>query len=185
MGAINRLKNMLDQQMWRSAHNSISLNDTVKSGGDTDRDMFYEEIIPDNRTSIKDEGEFMIMVNAIKDKSLRAMFIVTGYLVCNLSFLEDEYNNILKSSDKEIQDNVAEMLKVVERGDEIDRLRIEGEVVKERKKKISVTDVISALKLNIIDIMNPKTGEITYQVESPTTTLKNIQDYIHTNLRLV
>ena len=46
-----------------------------------------------------------------------------------------------------------------------------------RKKKISVSDVITALKMNIIDIMDPKTGEVTYKAQSVTSTLQDIREY--------
>lgn len=177
---------MLDQQMWRSAHMAVSLNQPVHGAiNQQHRDIYYEDVIPDDEAQLEHQAEFMIMINSIKDKSVRNMLIITGYLVCNLDFLRKEYIQVLRTYDKDIRKNLCELSKAVRHNADIDALRAQNITVKERKRKISISDIIVALKMNIVDIMNPKTGEITYTSESPTSTLNDIREYLKSRLSLV
>lgn len=163
---------------------SVSLNQEVfMDTKNSETTITYSDIIPDKVEQELNEAEFMLMINSIKDKEVRNLLIVTSYLVCNLSFLKSEYIHILESSDNEIKDNLHKLYETVKSNDDIDVLRADNKS-SGRKKKISVSDVITALKMNIIDIMDPKTGEVTYRAESVTSTLQDIREYLKSKLSL-
>ena len=157
----------LAQQMSRHGKYFLgSLDEPIGKDTDTTIRYKYEPSVNDN-FAIEDDL-FLDRLRSIKNKSVRDLLIITGYLVCNIDSLRKDYIELLREYNTDIKNNILKLEQIIERNDQIDQSRIEGNKSYQKKKNIGIKDVIEALKLNIWD----------YKTENTTTTLNEIRYYI-------
>lgn len=110
----------------------------------------YEMPVSDEST-IEDEI-FLDRVRSIKDKSVRNLLIITGYLLCDIEGLRKDYIELLRTcDDADIKNNISQLESIVRHNDEIEMCKYDNIATTERKQRLSIKDVIVALKMNILD----------------------------------
>lgn len=108
----------------------------------------YKYEIPVSQDTEIENSMLLNKIRGVKNKEVRNLLILTGYLICNIDDLRKDYLELLRSYDKDIQHNIKELEAVVLRNDQIDRDRIDQIKVKEKRKNLKITDLIKATKFN-------------------------------------
>lgn len=128
----------------------------------------FELPVTDHNTV--EDDLFLERIRSIKDKSVKHLLIITGYLICDIEGLRKDYIELLRNlDDEDIKNNVKNLEAVIIHNDEIEMNRYAGITSKERKHNLSIKDVIEALKMNILD-NNKK--------ESTNKTLSEVKYYL-------
>lgn len=116
------------------------------------------EVFNYDRLEYKDvEAEELQCLNAvtsIKNREVRELLILVGYIIGGISAFETEFYKIIYNSDLVDRSKLLMLLEKLELNDEIDRNKIDGKKSNFRKKKITFYDVVKVMKLdgNIKDI---------------------------------
>ena len=111
----------------------------------------YKYELPVEDTKNIESDLFIEQVRNIKNKSIKSLLIITGYLLCDITEFRKDYIEILRSSDEEVKMNLQKLEETLEHNEELDLMKYSNIVVTERKKSINIKDIIKALRLNIID----------------------------------
>lgn len=111
----------------------------------------YKYELPVEDTKNIESDLFIEQIRNIKDKSIKSLLIITGYLLCDITEFRKDYIEILRSSDEEVKMNLQKLEETLEHNEELDLMKYSNIVVNERKKSINIKDIIKALRLNIID----------------------------------
>ena len=111
----------------------------------------YKYELPIEDTKNIESDLFIEQIRNIKNKSIKSLLIITGYLLCDITEFRKDYIEILRSSDEEVKMNLQKLEKTLEHNEELDLMKYSNIVVTERKKSINIKDIIKALRLNIID----------------------------------
>ena len=111
----------------------------------------YKYELPIEDTKNIESDLFIEQIRNIKNKSIKSLLIITGYLLCDITEFRKDYIEILRSSDEEVKMNLQKLEETLEHNEELDLMKYSNIVVNERKKSINIKDIIKALRLNIID----------------------------------
>lgn len=111
----------------------------------------YKYELPIEDTKNIESDLFIEQIRNIKNKSIKSLLIITGYLLCDITEFRKDYIEILRSSDEEVKMNLQKLEETLEHNEELDLMKYSNIVVTERKKSINIKDIIKALRLNIID----------------------------------
>ena len=111
----------------------------------------YKYELPIEDTKNIESDLFIEQIRNIKNKSIKSLLIITGYLLCDITEFRKDYIEILRSSDEEVKMNLQKLEETLEHNEELDLMKYSNTVVTERKKSINIKDIIKALRLNIID----------------------------------
>ena len=111
----------------------------------------YRYELPIEDTKNIESDLFIEQIRNIKNKSIKSLLIITGYLLCDITEFRKDYIEILRSSDEEVKMNLQKLEETLEHNEELDLMKYSNTVVTERKKSINIKDIIKALRLNIID----------------------------------
>ena len=111
----------------------------------------YKYELPVEDTKNIESDLFIEQIRNIKNKSIKSLLIITGYLLCDITEFRKDYIEILRSSDEEVKMNLQKLEETLEHNEELDLMKYSNTVVTERKKSINIKDIIKALRLNIID----------------------------------
>ena len=111
----------------------------------------YRYELPIEDTKNIESDLFIEQIRNIKNKSIKSLLIITGYLLCDITEFRKDYIEILRSSDEEVKMNLQKLEETLEHNEELDLMKYSNIVVNERKKSINIKDIIKALRLNIID----------------------------------
>lgn len=111
----------------------------------------YKYELPVEDTKNIESDLFIEQIRNIKNKSIKSLLIITGYLLCDITEFRKDYIEILRSSDEEVKMNLQKLEETLEHNEELDLMKYSNIVVTERKKSINIKDIIKALRLNIID----------------------------------
>ena len=111
----------------------------------------YRYELPIEDTKNIESDLFIEQIRNIKNKSIKSLLIITGYLLCDITEFRKDYIEILRSSDEEVKMNLQKLEETLEHNEELDLMKYSNIVVTERKKSINIKDIIKALRLNIID----------------------------------
>lgn len=111
----------------------------------------YKYELPIEDTKNIESDLFIEQIRNIKNKSIKSLLIITGYLLCDITEFRKDYIEILRSSDEEVKMNLQKLEETSEHNEELDLMKYSNIVVNERKKSINIKDIIKALRLNIID----------------------------------
>ena len=111
----------------------------------------YKYELPIEDTKNIESDLFIEQIRNIKNKSIKSLLIITGYLLCDITEFRKDYIEILRSSDEEVKMNLQKLEEILEHNEELDLMKYSNIVVNERKKSINIKDIIKALRLNIID----------------------------------
>ena len=111
----------------------------------------YRYELPIEDTKNIESDLFIEQIRNIKNKSIKSLLIITGYLLCDITEFRKDYIEILRSSDEEVKMNLQNLEETLEHNEELDLMKYSNTVVTERKKSINIKDIIKALRLNIID----------------------------------
>lgn len=111
----------------------------------------YKYELPVEDTKNIESDLFIEQIRNIKNKSIKSLLIITGYLLCDIIEFRKDYIEILRSSDEEVKMNLQKLEETLEHNEELDLMKYSNTVVTERKKSINIKDIIKALRLNIID----------------------------------
>lgn len=179
---INRLKSMLDERIWRSKHFTRSLDDVVTSSNEDDG-INFGYFIEDPKAN--DNDKLIIKdIMSIKNESVRDLLIVTGYLVSNISCLEDLYNEVLNRCSDDVKDKLVELNKRIEYNDNLAEMKSQGLVATTTKtKSLKIQDIISAMNFNLNlkgTYKESKTKRYGYKVSActPNESLSELQYYL-------
>lgn len=140
------------------------------------------DILAPQSNPTDEDNKFLLNIKSIKDKQLRELLIVIGYLVANISILHPLYMEVLDNNSETIVNNIKMLQARVEKNDEILRNRIDGIPCVEKRHKLTITDVIKALEYNKVDaIQHTALGNVeVLKTMSVKECLSDIQDYIKT-----
>lgn len=111
----------------------------------------YKYELPIEDTKNIESDLFIEQIRNIKNKSIKSLLIITGYLLCDITEFRKDYIEILRSSDEEVKMNLQKLEEILEHNEELDLMKYSNIAVTERKKSINIKDIIKALRLNIID----------------------------------
>ena len=143
----------------------------------------FEPFTEDDMT-IEDQ-EFISKIRSIKDKSVRDLLIVVGYLSCNLIALRKDYLEVLRSADQKVQDNIAQLENQIYKAD----IKASQAINYKKSPKIKIDDILQALDFRVFkdDNMvkpNGKAYPLCIQDESKKKTLEELKYYL-TNVGLI
>ena len=110
----------------------------------------YRYELPIEDTKNIESDLFIEQIRNIKNKSIKSLLIITGYLLCDITEFRKDYIEILRSSDEEVKMNLQKLEETLEHNEELD-LKMYELICKKLKKSINIKDIIKALRLNIID----------------------------------
>lgn len=122
-----------------------------RSLDDTATDNF--EILNRDRISYfdadADEQECLLMVKSIKNREIRELLILCGYLIGNIAAFRTDFLEIIQNSDLINRKKLIKLLEKINKNDKIDRDRADGSKVRFRKKKVGLVDVLKITKIKI------------------------------------
>lgn len=121
----------------------LDSNITKKQGeqGSTLRDL-----IPSHNTDFQD-AEVVSSIRSVKNKTVKTLLIVVGYLMCDIVALRKDYLDVLRSNDKQVYKSLNRIERTISSNDKLKAKRKLGEQVSERIKTIRIQDIIEALNL--------------------------------------
>ena len=90
--------------------------------------------------------ELVSIINSVKDKQIKAILIVTGYLVANIVSLRPLYLKLLKETDKGICNRLIKLQK-----------RVEPDNIEQRTRNITIKDVLNILSVDEQGVTNKMT----------------------------
>ena len=111
-----------------------------------------------------DERECLMMVKSIKNREIRELLILCGYIIGNIASFKQDFLDVVQNSDLIIRKRLEKLLEKIDRNDKINRDRIDGSSVRRRTKKIGLVDVLKITKIDM-DI-NTAREEIGYYLAS-------------------
>lgn len=177
---INRLKSMLDEHIWRSKHFDKSLDDLIYAK-DKDKPLPYSEFIPDENTEMID-SEILSDIKSVKNKDVRDLLVVTGYLLSNISCLKPMYNEVLTTCSDQVKNNLVALTERMNFNDEILRDKLDGIENPNKAKTVKIQDIISAMNFNETETYKEQvTKRALHKVlpSSPTEALQELQYYMN------
>ena len=95
----------------------------------------YKYEIPVSQETEIENSMLLNKIRNVKNKEVKNLLILTGYLICNIDDLRKDYLELLRSYDKDIQHNIKELEQIVLNNDELERDRIEKVSRKEKEFK--------------------------------------------------
>lgn len=141
----NRLIWLLREHLGRSSYIEVELDKpiTVKNEADdtlTYYNMIHKELEDEQNIKLKDN------IMSVRDKQIRELLIVTGYLLCDLSYLEKEFNDIINNCSQITKINLLKLQQVVENNKQIEFERNCNTVTKKQKRKrLTINNVVQAM----------------------------------------
>lgn len=130
---------MRRQKYW----NNKSLDDTVVEDGIP----MYETIV--SKDNEREEQECLNAVKSIKNREVRELLIIAGFIIGRIGYFEKEFMDIVNNSKYVDKTKLIELLEQVVKNDELDMKRASNIKVKERKIKITMKSVLEAYKTDL------------------------------------
>lgn len=144
---VNRMITLAQEQTKRNKYFIGSLDEQLEPENNNGVCRYKYEAVASNKSS-----EDMLFINSIrelKNKQVKNLLIVTGYLLCDIDELRKDYLDVLRSSDPDICNSVKLLAETIQNNEIIKQDRLDNKVTKGRCRNISIKDIIKALKLNI------------------------------------
>lgn len=148
----------------RNKHVVKSIDDCVNVDNDSSSlvigNLYFDE---------KDDYEdtvFLTGIRSIKDKSIRNLLIITGYLICNITSLKKDYLEILREYDENIQNNIKHLEYLT------DTSELALITSTKRRRKLKIEDIIKAL--NLYNDKNTKS----YPRQKMLQTMDTLKEYL-------
>lgn len=145
----NRMVWLWRQNTARSSYTPISLQDKVFSG-ESEQEATFENILSDNSVD-SDPTQSSDLINSImsiKDKSVRDVLIVIGYLSAQIEELELAYIRVLNSLDEDCKQELLVLQKRLESKYSLEPIYKNGRQVNKNNIKVTAKEVIKAMKFN-------------------------------------
>lgn len=130
---------MRRQKYWSNK----SLDDTVVE----DKVPMYETIVA--KDNEQEEQECLNAVLSIRNREVRELLIIAGFIIGRISYFEKEFMNIVNNSEFIDRTKLIEILEQVVKNDELEMKRASNIKVKERKTKITMKSVLAAYKTDL------------------------------------
>lgn len=120
-----------------------SLDNTLS----VDEDSTYESIIPMDDEYNKSRLETVETIRTLKNKQVRQILIICGYLLADLDELSDDFRDVLQNCSPKVRDNLKKLcsIQLQYEQDEMNNVKIKDR--KRRIKQITVTDIVKAFDL--------------------------------------
>lgn len=132
--------NMRRQKYWSGQ----SLDDTY---GENDNLTNYDRITA--RDTEKEEKECLNAVMSIKNREVREILVLTGYIVGGIDTFQNEFINILQNSDLIYRDKLEKLMTDMQNNDKIDREKFENKSYKAKKTRITLKSILSVFKTDL------------------------------------
>ena len=130
---------MRRQKYW----NNKSLDDTVVEDGIP----MYETIV--SKDNEREEQECLNAVKSIKNREVRELLIIAGFIIGRIGYFEKEFMDIVNNSKYVDKTKLIELLEQVVKNDELDMKRASKIKVKERKVNITMKSVLEAYETDL------------------------------------
>lgn len=165
-GALMNRMITLSQEYTRKGKYFIGSTDEVLEADNLNGVARYKFELPVSDEATLEDHYFLENIRSIKDKSVRSLLIITGYLLCNIVELRKDYIDILRNcEDEDIVKNITSLEETINHNDIIEQQRYDNIKTGERKKNISIKEIIVALKMNIIDNKKEKADKTLEEVK--------------------
>lgn len=180
----NRMVWLWRQNKARGDNFAMSLQDSISKSDDNDGT--YSDIITKPLAS-EESGKTRMNVMSERREDVRDILVAASYLISNIPGFEHDFQKIVaKCKDEQIKNDLKELESRVEEGEEITRMKMDGIPVTKRKPKVTIKDIIKAMKFNVETVTTTKlnketnemetvTQEVTYSV---TNSLNELRDYL-------
>lgn len=151
----NRMVWLWRQHAGRGSYFPISLQDPIhrnKSKIDDD-DVTYENIITKTEYDTSEDIELIHTINTIKNKQVRDVLIVIGYMVANIQEFKPLYSEVIKTLDRDVLIELTRLQKKL--NDKYSAYEItqdNGQVINKNRIKVTAKDVLKAMKFNVEQI---------------------------------
>ena len=138
--ALNMYRNYnVRQKYWASRTLDDNVSDSVEVYN-------YDRL--EYRDIEAEEVQCLNAVKSIKNREVRELLILVGYIIGGISAFEPEFNKIVYNSDLVDRSKLLLLLEKLELNDEINRNKIDGKKSDMRKKKVTFFDVVRVMKLD-------------------------------------
>lgn len=126
-----------------------SLDNTVS--GEDGETTFGDILVTPNNTFQTEDFDIVDKIHSIRNKSVRNLLIVCGYLLAKIDSLEKDYYELLHTCTPEVLKNLGVLQEKIFNEEEIKNLKGSGVKVKtdrRRNKKVTFKDIIGAFGSN-------------------------------------
>ena len=165
-GALMNRMITLSQEYTRKSKYFVGSTDEVLEADNLNGVARYKFELPVSDEATLEDHYFLENIRSVKDKSVRNLLIITGYLLCDIVELRKDYIDILRNcDDQDIINNITTLEETIKTNDIIEQKRYDNIKTKERKKSINIKDIIVALKMNIIDNKKEKADNTLEEVK--------------------
>lgn len=138
--ALNMYRNYnVRQKYWASRTLDDNVSDSVEVYN-------YDRL--EYRDIEAEEVQCLSAVKSIKNREVRELLILVGYIIGGISAFETEFNKIVYNSDLVDRSKLLLLLEKLELNDEINRNKIDGKKSDMRKKKVTFFDVVKVMRLD-------------------------------------
>lgn len=138
----------------RSIDDKVFYDTTLNSYDNNKKLTFVENL--KNFDTEKDEQECLLAVKSIKNREIRELLILCGYIIGNINGFRADFIDIVQNSDLILRDKLLELFKDIDDNDKIDRCKADGGSVKGKKKhSIKLKTILDIMKIDL-DIKNAR-----------------------------
>lgn len=132
--------NMRRQKYWSSQ----SLDDKFNEDSDLTN---YERIVANDTE--KEERDCLNAVMSIKNREVREILILTGFIVGGIDSFTQEFKNIITNSDLINRDKLVELLGNIDRNEDINIKKFDDKTYKARRTRISFKSILGVFNTDL------------------------------------
>lgn len=121
-----------------------SLDENV---GDDNSQRLYDKVVAVDTE--QEERDCLNAVLSIKNREVREILILTGYIIGGINMFRNEFINILTTSDLVNKEKLLELLDKQSENDRIDRAKLENKSYKAKKTRITLKSILNALNTEL------------------------------------
>ena len=132
--------NMRRQQYWSNQSLDTPCSEDEKIS-------CYDKVVA--KENEREARECLNAVMSIKNREVREILILTGFIVGNIAEFGDEFQKIIQNSDLIDRTELVKLLEQLNDNDEIDRMKVEKQKSIKRKVSITLKSILKIMKTDL------------------------------------